>query len=90
MTRIEIQRSIETFIAENFLYMHDDVQLSEHDSLLGNGIIDSMGVMEMIGFLEAEFGISIPDQDITEANLGTVAAITRLVDARSSSNRAVA
>ena len=73
---------IREYIVENYLYMRQDVHLSDDDPLLARGIIDSMGVMELIVFLEEEFGVAVGDADITEANLGSLAAIARYVLAR--------
>jgi acyl carrier protein len=84
MTRVEIQDRIRAYIHENFLYMRGDFELGEQDSLLGNGIIDSMGVMELISFLEEAFEVVVGDADITEANLGSLAAITDYVEAHRS------
>ena len=59
-----------------------DFVLNDDASLMGNGIVDSMGVMEMIEFIESEFGVKVDDTEITEENLGTLNAIARYVAAR--------
>lgn len=74
--------SVRAYVTENFLYMRPDTQLGDDDSLMGTGIIDSMGVMEVIAFLEEEFGVIVDDSDITEANLGTLNAIAAYVAPR--------
>lgn len=91
MTKDEILSRLRGFVAENFLYMRPDFELGLDDSLMGNGIVDSMGVMEMIQFLEDELGISVDDADITEDNIGTLNAIVNYVvahDGASSLERA--
>lgn len=79
MKREEIQTRLRAFIDENFLYMRPDLDLGYDDSLMGKGIVDSMGVAEMIHFLEEEFGIIVADEDVTEENLGTINALTGYV-----------
>jgi acyl carrier protein len=79
-----------SYITENFLYMRRDFHLNETDSLLETGIIDSMGVMEVIAFIESEFGIEVGDEDVTEANLGSIRAIGNYVVARADSAAKVA
>ena len=79
---------IREYIVENYLYMRQDVQLLDDDPLLARGIIDSMGVMELIMFLEEEFGVGVADGDITEDNLGSLAAIARYVAAKQASGSA--
>jgi len=70
------------YVTEAFLYMRRDFTLTDDDSLFEKGVIDSMGVLELIGFLQSEFGIAVADEDINEENLGTLAGITRYVVAR--------
>jgi acyl carrier protein len=81
---VETSRSeprVREFIQSNFLYARPDYRPEDEDDLLGEGIIDSMGIMELIEFLEKEFSLSIPEEDLTEENLGTIGAITRYVTA---------
>jgi acyl carrier protein len=79
MTEAEIHSAVRRFIAENFLYMKPGFVLGDDDSLLKKGVVDSMGVMEVLGFLEEKFGVTPDDDELTEANLGTTRAITRFV-----------
>jgi acyl carrier protein len=90
MTAAQVTDRTRAYITENFLYMRRDFRLSETDSLLGTGIIDSMGVMEVIGFIESEFGIEVGDDDVTEENLGSIRAISRYVVARAEAATRVA
>ena len=75
----EILDRTRAFVRENFLYMRPDLVLGDDDPLLAKGVIDSMGVMEMIGFLTSEFGIAVADEEVTEENLGSLNAIARFV-----------
>jgi acyl carrier protein len=70
------------FVHDTFLYMRPGFALGDSDRLLQRGVIDSMGVMELIGFLRSEFGVVVPDEDITEQNLGTLTDIGRYIAAR--------
>lgn len=83
MNKEAVLSSLRAFVEENFLYMRPGFELGLDDSLMGNGIVDSMGVMEMIQFLEEEFGIVVDDADITEENIGTLNAIANYVLAHS-------
>jgi len=75
----EILERTRAYVRDNFLYMRPDFVLGDDDALLAKGVIDSMGVMEMIGFLTSEFGIVVADEEVTEENLGSVSAIARFV-----------
>jgi len=65
------QQQIRAFIVESFLLGQDN-GLSNTDSLLEAGVIDSTGVMELIGFLEKTFAIEVNDSDLVPANLDTI------------------
>jgi acyl carrier protein len=78
-TSDDVLKRIRSYINENFLYMRPDLELNDDDALLKKGIVDSMGVGEILEFLSHEFGVTVDDDDITEENLGSVAAIARYV-----------
>lgn len=79
----EIIARVRGFIQENFLYMRPDFELAEDDRLLERGIVDSLGVVEMVAFVDGEFGIDTADDDISEANFGTLRGIARYVMGKS-------
>ena len=75
---MEIKEKIRQFILSNF-YVADPELLSDDASLLDLAIIDSTGVLEVITFLEEEYGISVDDTEITPENLETIERIGRFV-----------
>ena len=80
----QIRARVRLFLEENFLYMRPNFELGDDDRLLERGVVDSMGVAEMVTFLEDEFGVATSDEDITEANLGSLNAIGRFVSRKRS------
>jgi acyl carrier protein len=83
LSTTEVLDSTRRYISENFLYARPDYVIDAGEPLLGRGIIDSLGVMEIVEFLNTEFGIVAQDDDMTEENFGTLAGIARFVVARS-------
>jgi acyl carrier protein len=67
------------YVAEHFLYMRPDAVIEPSDSLLERGIIDSMGVVELLAFVEDTFAVAVADEEITEANFGSLDGIARFV-----------
>ena len=57
--------------------------IGDEDDLIDAGVIDSLGIFQLVAFLEERFNISIGDEEITPENFGSVMAIERLVAARS-------
>ena len=78
----QVRSRVRTYLDENFLYMRPNFVLGDDDRLLERGVVDSMGVVEMVSFLEDEFGIKTSDEEISEANLGSLRAIARFVCAK--------
>jgi len=69
---------IRDFLAANF-YINDVEALEDHTSLLDQGIIDSTGVLEVIGFIEETFGIIVEDSELLPENLDSIRGIARYV-----------
>jgi acyl carrier protein len=57
-----------------------DKPLDDDEQLVESGIIDSLGVMSLLSFLEERFSIQIPSEDLVPENFATVATITTLVE----------
>lgn len=81
-TESEIKSRVRAFVQENFLYAMPDFELGDDDRLLERGVVDSMGVAEMIAFVETEFGVVTSDDEVSETNYGSLAAIARFVAAK--------
>ena len=75
----EIIERTRAFVRENFLYARSDVQLNADDRFLEWGIVDSLGVVEFVAFIEDEFGIEVGDDEVTEQNFGTLTDIATYV-----------
>ena len=74
------QKVIIKYIQENLLNGKGEIELSPGDDLLGSGLLDSMAVMRLVGFLEDTFNIKIPPEDIVIENFMDVKAITKYVE----------
>ena len=80
----EIIKRVRNFVQENFLYMHPNFTLGDDDRLLEKGVIDSMSIVEMIAFIEREFGVNAMEEEVSEANFGSLAGIGRFVSEKQS------
>jgi len=70
---------------ENYLFTDDPSALADGDSFLDKGIIDSTGILEVIMFLEEEFGIKVEDEEMVPENLDSVANIAAYINKKSAS-----
>ena len=57
-------------------------ELSLDYALIDNEVLDSMGIFELISFVEDEFGITIDDEDLVVGNFGSIGAIESMVVAK--------
>jgi acyl carrier protein len=75
---------IRTFLAENFPLGEDPSNLPADASLLEAGIIDSTGVLELVDFIEATYGVKVEDEDLLPENLDSVQNIVEFVERKRS------
>ena len=80
-----IEKEVRQFLAENFIIDAEAGSLSGSASLTQAGVLDSMGVLELIMFIEQHFGIAVPDEDTLPENLDSVERIVRYVGERRAS-----
>lgn len=79
---------VRRFVVENFLF-GDDGRIGNDTSFLDNGIIDSTGVLELVGYLETTFGIHVEDDEIVPDNLNSLNNICRYLERKISSPKPV-
>jgi acyl carrier protein len=85
MTRSEIGEATREYIRKNFLY-NDSQPLADHQSLLGTGVVDSTGILELITFLEEEFGLHFKDEELVADNFDSVDRISSFVEKKLSAS----
>jgi acyl carrier protein len=76
---MSVSTDIEQFIVSELAQGRGISAIDPADNLLTKGIVDSHGVMELVGFLEARYGISVDDADLTPENFESVASIEAFV-----------
>ena len=76
MRTIEI---LKQFITEEFVPDGDANDLKEDQSLLENGIIDSLGIMKLLVFIEDKFQLKVSDEELIPENFETLSTIAKLI-----------
>jgi acyl carrier protein len=77
-----IKDRVRSFIVDNFLFGDTSYKLSDSASLIENDIIDSTAVLELVAFIEDNFGIAMVDADIVPTNLDSLDRISSFIEAR--------
>ncbi len=73
------ESDLRDFLSKNFLYGREDVDISGGDSLMEKGVLDSTGVLELIGWLQKTQSIEIEDEELVPDNLDTIDNLVRFV-----------
>jgi len=81
----DVRADMRSYLEENFLYMHPNVELNDGDDFLALGIIDSLGFVELVEEVQSRYGLTIDDVEITEENFGSINAIATFVASKQSS-----
>ena len=76
----EVEQQIRRFIVDTFLFAEENPQLGNESSMLDEGIIDSTGVLQLVAFLESQFGIRVDDNELIPDNLDSVSRLIRFID----------
>jgi acyl carrier protein len=75
----DIEASIRDFIATRLLYSKEGFTYPDDASLLREGVVDSLGVVELVEFLQGHFGLKVEQQEVRPDNFDSVAKMAAFV-----------
>jgi acyl carrier protein len=78
-----IEAQIKDYIAKNLLFSEDGFSYSDDTSFLQEGIVDSVGIMELVAFVEDQLGVEVEDQEIVPDNFDSVSRLAAYVRRKS-------
>jgi acyl carrier protein len=76
------RKQIREYVVEAFLLGRDESELTDDESFLESGLIDSTGVLELIQFVEENFEIEVEDEEMIPENLDSIDRLVRFVDSK--------
>jgi acyl carrier protein len=76
-----VNSEIRRFILEKFPLARR-LQLKDSDALLESGMVDSLGVLDLVNFLEQQFSITVTDDELVPENFQSVERIVAFVETR--------
>jgi acyl carrier protein len=74
-----IQHEVRQFVVESFLFGQNGDDLTNDQSFVKSGLIDSTGVLELVAFLEKRYGIAVDDHELVSANMDSVDRIVAFI-----------
>ena len=81
---MSVHDEIRQFIIDNFLMGQDSDSLKDDSSFLEEGVIDSTGVLELVGFLEENYEIKVEDEELIPENLDSIKNICAYLELKKS------
>lgn len=76
-----IEQRLRRYIRQT-LPVASDLELSDEQSLIDSGILDSIGVLGLVTWLEKEFEIFVEDHEVIPENIDGIGALVRFVEAK--------
>lgn len=77
----QVAASVETYLRSRSRVSAGDPRFSRRCNLWEEGYVDSIGVVELIGYLEATFDVDLPDEALFDPDFTSVNGIARIVSA---------
>lgn len=74
-----LEPRIEEFIRSQFSISPTDPGFGRAADLFEEGYVDSVGVVEVLEFLNEEFDVEIPDDDLLSDDFSNIAGMARIV-----------
>lgn len=74
------ESAVREFLVTDVFYDRDLRDLTVDDSLLDRGLLDSLAILKTVTFVEEQFGVTIPDDQVLPEHFETVKAIAALVE----------
>jgi acyl carrier protein len=76
---MDVRAAIRRFIMEDLLFGDESNRLDDNVSLTSSGMLDSTGMIELVTFIESQFGLQIADEEMLPENLDSVSRVEAFV-----------
>jgi acyl carrier protein len=78
----QIEQDLREFVIDTFLFGNEDAKLSNDDSFVEMGVIDSMGILNLVSFVETRYGVEVANADLVPEIWDSVGRIARFVTSK--------
>ena len=78
---METQAALTEFVLEELAKGRKSV-IQPEDDLLGEGIIDSLGILQLVAFIEEKFNFQVPDEDVVIENFMSIEALSNYLQGK--------
>ncbi len=78
----QIEQELRQFVVDNFLFGEGEEQLSNEDSFLEKGLIDSMGILNLVNYVQEKFAVTVADEELIPENWDSVRRVADFVESK--------
>ena len=78
----QIEQELRQFVVDNFLFGEGESQFSNEDSFLEKGLVDSMGILTLVNFVQEKYTIAVADEELVPENWDSVRRIATFVQGK--------
>lgn len=82
MSENSAKETIRQFILTNFMVAPGARRFADDESFLKKGIIDSMGVMELLAFIQKRFGLKVESREVTPENFDSLDNLEKYIHSK--------
>lgn len=79
MNTDDARHQLRQFILNNYLFTDDQAALADDTSFLDNGILDSMGILELVDFINETFGVKVAGGELVPENLDSINSVLKFL-----------
>jgi acyl carrier protein len=83
---MDVESALKEFIRENFLARKGKTDISNEETLLDTGLVDSAGIFELTSFVERTFGIEVDDTEIVPENFESINSLAAFIRSKRQSD----
>lgn len=74
-----IEKDLRQFVVETFLFGTDDSELTNQDSFIDKGLIDSMGILNLVSYVESTYRIQVADSELVPEIWDSISTIADFI-----------
>lgn len=82
---MNVQADVREFLVGELGWSGERELLTDDYALIANGVLDSMGIFQLVSMIEDRYGVEVEDEELVPENFQTLAAVARLVGSKTSS-----
>lgn len=80
MSEPEFAARIEAFVRETFAVADSDARFARDLDLFEQGYVDSVGLIELLAFIESDLGVEVPDEELASDEFMTIEGMARVLE----------